>query len=167
MRNSTQWVTILTSTAMAGLLTFATIAQAESGSGKGYAKQGQMTEAERAAKQEERLNRMAAKLGLNESQKVQIQAITANHKSQTKPMRKEMRTLKRDIQTLDPQSSEYAAKVNRQTALKSQMQTYQANQRQQVASILTAEQLAMWEQMQSRSKGNKSGKRNKGSQVES
>jgi len=157
MKKSTQLVAMITSTAIAGLLTFANVAHAESGKG---GKHGQMTEAEKAAKQEERLNRMAEKLSLSAEQKTQVQIIQQNNKSQIQPIRQEMRSLKKEIKSLDTQSNEYAAKSSRQQELKSLMESYKNNQSQQIASILTSGQLAKWEEMKAKGKGKK-GKRNK------
>jgi len=163
MKNSTRLVTIITSTAIAGLLAFGNVAQAESGSGKGgKAKYSQMTDAEREAKMLEKVNRLAEKLGLSEAQKIQMISLKQSSKTQNSPLRQEMRALSKELKTLDPQSNDYAVKQARQGDLKNQLKAAKENERQQLAVILTPEQLAAMEEMKSNRKGGKKGgKRNK------
>lgn len=163
MKTRTLLTTAFVTTAIASLLTFAGTVQADqNGGGKGgYAKHGQMSDADKAERMEKRLNRMATKLGLSDEQKTQIQALKTNSKNVIKPLRDEMRTLREEIRTLDPKASDYAAKLadaaNRQAELSRQMTVSKGTQRQQMASILTTEQLAKMTEMRANRKGGKRG----------
>ena len=147
--------TLIVTTVLAGLLTLGGIAQADSYKGKDkHAKYGQMSEAERTAHKQKRLDRMAEKLGLSNEQKTQIQALKQNNHNEIKPLRNEQRVLRQEIRQLDPNASDYAAKLadaaNRGAELKRQMIIAKGNKRKQMAAILTPEQLAKMKEMKSK-----------------
>lgn len=151
---------ILVSTVMAGLLTFANVAHTSPEGGKGgHAKHGQVTDAEKAERMEERLNHMATKLGLTDEQKAQVLALKQNSINEVLPLREEQRKIRTEIRELDVNASDYVAKLtdaaNRKSEISRQMTIIKGTQRQKMASILTAEQLATQEEMKSKKKSGK------------
>jgi len=149
--------TILATTLISGLLAVGTIAHAGPGSGhKGHGKYSQMTEEQKSERMEKRLNRMAKKLGLSEDQKTQLRTLKQNRSNEYKPLRNEKRAISQEIRELDPNASDYAAKLadaaNRQAEITRQMIIAKGNQRQQMAAILTPEQLAKKNEMHSKRK---------------
>ena len=158
MKTQTLLATTIATTTMAGLLTFASVAHAGPNcSGKGgHAKHSQMSDADKAQRMEKRLNRMAAKLDLSDEQKTQVQALKQNSRNEIKPLRNEQRALRKELRQLDPKASDYSAKLadaaNRQAELTRQMIVAKGTQRQQMASILTTEQLAKHKEMLSNRK---------------
>ena len=156
----------LTTTAMAGLLTFASAAQAgpncdHKGGKGGHAKHSQMSDADKAAHMEKRLNRMATKLGLSDEQKTKVQALKLTGKNEIKPLRDESRALRTEIRGLDSSATDYAAKLadaaNRQAEITRQLIVAKGTQHQQMATILTTEQLAQMKEMRTNRKGGKRG----------
>lgn len=167
MKKRTILASSIVTTAIAGFLTFAGVSHASPEGGKGgYGKHSQMSDADRAARMEKRLNRMASKLGLTDEQKTQLQALKTNSKNEFKPLRDEMRTLRQEIRNLDPKASDYSAKLadaaNRQAELTRQMTVSKGAQRQQMATILTTEQLAKMKEMRGSRKGGKRGGKRRG-----
>ncbi len=157
----------LATTAIASLLTLGSVAQAgpNCGGGKGgHAKYGEMSDATKAERMQKRMDRMATKLGLSEEQKTKVQALKTNSMNEIKPLREEQRALRTEIRNLDPTASDYTAKLadaaNRQAELTRQMTVARGTQRQQMASILTTEQLAKQKELRaSRKDGKRGGKR--------
>lgn len=150
--------TLLATTLISGLLAVGTIANAGPGFGHkgGYGKYSQMTEAEKSEHMEKRLNRMAKKLGLSDEQKTQMRALKQNRRNEIRPLRNEQRAIRKEIRQLDPNASDYAAKLadaaNRQAEITRQMIIAKGNQRQQMATILTPEQLAKKKEMRANRK---------------
>ncbi len=166
MKTRTLLATTIATTTIAGLMTFASIAQAGpncggKGNKGGHAKHSQMSDTDRAAHMEKRLTRMAAKLGLSDEQKTQVQALKLNSRNDIKPLRDEQRALRKEIRQLDPNATDYAAKLadaaNRQAELTRQMIVAKGTKRQEMASILTPEQLAKHKEMRASRKGGKRG----------
>lgn len=149
---------IVASTLMTGLLAFASISNAGPGFGHkgGYEKYSQMSEAEKAEHMEKRLNRMAKKLNLSDEQKTQMRALKQNRRNEIKPLRNEQRAIRKEIRQLDTNASDYQAKLadaaNRQAEITRQMIIAKGNQRQQMATILTPEQLAKKKEMRAKRK---------------
>ncbi len=158
MKTQTLLTTTLATSAIAGLLTFASVAQAgpNCGGKKGHAKYSQMSDADKTERMEKRLNRMATKLGLSNEQKTKVQALKQNSRNEIKPLRNEQRALRKEIRQLDPNANDYTAKLadaaNRQAELTRQMIIAKGNKRQQMATILTPEQLAKKKEMRSNRK---------------
>ena len=158
MKTQKLLVTTLTATAMAGLLTYANVAQAGPNCGDkgGKGGHGQMSDGSKAEHMQKRLDRMATKLGLSDEQKTQLQALKQNTRNEIKPLRDEQRALRKEIRQLDPNASNYAAKLadaaNRQAELTRQMIVAKGNKRQQMSSILTPEQLAKKKEMRANRK---------------
>jgi len=149
--------TLLVASLVTGLLSFGTVLHAgPDGEKDGYGKYSHMTEAEKAEKMEKRLNRMASKLGLSEEQKTQFRALKQNRRNELRPLRNEQRAIRKEIRELDPNASDYSTKLadaaNRQAELTRQMIIAKANQRQQMATILTPEQLAKKKEMRKKRK---------------
>ncbi len=162
MKTRTLLATTIATSAMAGLITFASVAQAGPNCGgkggkSGYAKHGQMSDTDRAAHMEKRLTRMAAKLELSDEQKTQVQAFRQNSRNEIKPLRNEKRALRQEIRQLDPKAADYEEKLadaaNRQAELTRQMIVAKGTQRMQMATILTPEQLAKHKEMRANRKG--------------
>ncbi|MEH6456675.1 MAG: Spy/CpxP family protein refolding chaperone [Cocleimonas sp.] len=157
MKTQTLLTTTFATTAIVGLLTFTNIANAgpncggKGDHGKHGQKYSQMSDADRTERMEKRLNRMATKLGLTDTQKTQLQALKQNSRNEIKPLRNEQRALRKEIRQLDPNAGGYAANLadaaNRQAELTRQMIIAKGNKRQQMASILTPEQLAKKKEM--------------------
>jgi len=159
MRRNTLLTTALASTAMASLLTFSSFANAgPSADGKsGHAKHSQMSDEAKAAHMEKRLNRMATKLGLTDEQKTKVKALKQTSRNEIKPLRNEQRALRKEIRDLDPKATDYTAKLadaaNRKAELTRQMIIAKGNNRQQMATILTTEQLAKVKELRDSRKG--------------
>lgn len=162
MKRRTLLTTALASTAMASFFTFANVAQAgqncgDKGGKGGYAKHAQMSDASKTGHMQKRLDRMSTKLGLSDDQKTQLQALKLNNRNDIKPLRDEQRALRKVIRELDPSASDYANKLadsaNQQAELTRQMIVAKGNQRQQMATILTPEQLAKKKEMRASHKG--------------
>ena len=163
MKRRTLLTTALTTTAMAGLLTFANIASAGPNcGGKGFnkggqAKHGQMSDADRSERMEKRLNRMATKLGLSDEQKTKVQALRQNSRNEMKPLRDQQRDLRQKISELDPKDPKYtenlAELANLKAELTRQMTVAKGTKHQQMANILTPEQLAKKKEMRANRKG--------------
>ncbi len=163
MKTRTLLTTTIATTAIAGLLTLASVANAgPSCGGKnynkgGHAKYSQMSEADRTEHRQKRLDRISTKLGLSEEQKTKFQALRQNSRNEIKPLRNEKRALRKEIRQLDPNASDYSAKLadaaNRQAELTRQMIIARGNKRQQMATILTPEQLAKKKEMRAKRKG--------------
>ena len=152
-------VSTIATTAIASLLTFTNVANAAPEGEK--AKYGQMTSADKSARMEKRMNRIAKKLGLTDAQKTQMQALKTNSKNEIKPLRDEMKSLRKEMRSLDPKALDYSAKLadvaNRKAELSRQMTIIKGSQRQQMANILSAEQLATMNKMRDSRKGGKRG----------
>ena len=150
--------TLLASTLLTGLIAFGAVSHAGPGYGHkgGYEKYSQMTEAEKSERMEKRLNRMAKKLDLSDEQKTQMRSLKQNRRNEIKPLRNEQRAIRKEIRQLDPNASDYAAKLadaaNRQAEITRQMIIAKGNQRQQMATILTPEQLAKKKEMRAKRK---------------
>lgn len=150
---------LLVATVIAGFLTLTTAAQAEKHYGhKGkHAKYSQMSDEAKAEHRQKRMDKMAAELGLSDSQKTQLQTLKQNARNEMKPLRDEKRALRKEMRQLDPNASDYSAKLadiaNRKAELSRQMVILKGNKRQQMASILTPEQLAKKKQMRGKHKG--------------
>lgn len=150
--------TLLITTAIAGLLTFANVAHASPSSDKGGdPKHSQMTDVEKAEHMQKRLDRMATKLGLTNEQKTQIQALKQNSRNEIKPLYNEQQTLRKEIRELDTSTNDYAEKLadvaNRQAEITRQIIIAKGNQHQRMSAILTPEQLAKKKEMQKNRKG--------------
>ena len=156
---NTLFKTTLASTAIAGLLSFASVAQAGPNCG-GFAKHGQkygqMSDAKKSERMQKRMDRMATKLGLTDEQKTQVQALKQNSRNEIKPLRNERRALRREIRQLDPNASDYASKLadaaNRQAEITRQLIIVRGTKRQQMSTILTPEQLAKKKEMRANRK---------------
>lgn len=140
--------TLFATTLITSLLAFGSFAQAgpDYGGKGGHAKWSNMSESDRSERMQKRLDRMASKLGLSAEQKTQVQALKQNRRNEMKPLRNEQRTIRKEIRQLDPNANDYAAKLadaaNRQAEITRQMIIAKGNQRQQMATILTPQQLA-------------------------
>ena len=158
MKTRTLLATTLASTAMASLLTFGNVAQADTNDGGHGQKYSQMSDSDKAERMQKRLDRMATKLGLSDEQKTKVQALKQNSKNVIKPLRDEQRALRTEIRALDPTATDFTAKLadaaNRQGELTRQMIVARGSQRQQMASILTPEQLAKQKELRASRKGN-------------
>ena len=162
MKTRTLLTTTIATSAIAGLLTFASVANAGPNCGGknhnkgGHAKYGQMSDATKAERMQKRLDRMATKLGLSDEQKTKVQALKQNSRNEIKPLRNEQRALRKEIRQLDPSATDYAAKLadaaNRQAELTRQMTIAKGTKRQQMANILTPEQLAKKKEMRANRK---------------
>ena len=79
-------------------------------------------QSKKAEYMQKRLDRMASKLGLSETQKTQVQALMQNHRTTMKPLRDEKRAIREEMKALDPASEDYADKLagiaNRKGALR-------------------------------------------------
>jgi len=146
--------TLIATAVITGLLSLATVSSADpSWEHKGgYAKHGEMSE----KRIQKRLDRMAEKLNLSDAQKTQVQALKQNSRNEIKPLRNEQRALRKEIRQLDPNASDYSAKLadaaNRQAELTRQMIIAKGNKRQQMSTILTPEQLAKKKEMRAKRK---------------
>lgn len=149
---------LLASTLLTSLIAFSSVSHADSeyGNKGGHAKHSQMTEAKKSERMEKRLNRMATKLGLSDDQKTQLRALKQNRRNEIKPLRDEQRAIRKEIRQLNPNASDYEAKLagaaNRQAEITRQMIITKGSQRQQMAAILTPEQLAKKKAMQAKRK---------------
>ena len=160
MKKQTLLTTTLATSAIAGLLTFASVANAGpncGGKNKHGQKYSQMSDADKTERMEKRLNRMATKLGLTDAQKTQLQALKQNSQNEIKPLRNEQRAIRKEIRELDASASDYSTKLadaaNRQAALTRQMIIAKGNKHQKMATILTPEQLAKQKEMRANRKG--------------
>lgn len=108
---------------------------------------------------QKRLDRMAKKLALSDTQKQQVQALMQNHRNTVKPLRNEKHSLRKEMKRLDPSVSDYSAKLadiaNRKAELVRQITIAQGNKRQQMVQILTDEQRAKRKAMRARHHGAK------------
>jgi len=139
---------------IAGLLSVASIAQAgphcnKFGGGKHGSKHGYKHGYHHRQNPEfmqKRLDRMSKSLGLSDAQKQQVQTIMENHRNTIKPLRDEKRSLRGEIKKLDPNASDFTAKLadiaNRKAELVRQLTMARGNKRQQMAQVLTDEQRA-------------------------
>jgi len=162
MKTQTLLTTVFATTAITGLLTFTSVANAgpncggKGGHAKHGQKYGQMSDAQKTERMQKRLDRMAAKLDLSDEQKAQVRALKQNSRNDIKPLRNEQRALRKEIRQLDSNANDYAAKLadaaNRQAELTRQMIIAKGNKRQQMTSILTPEQLAKKKEMRSNRK---------------
>ena len=151
--------TVLLTTVIIGLLSFSGVSQAEPSSGHkgGHAKYSQMSDADKSARMQKRLDRMATKLGLSDAQKTQIQALKLNSRNDMKPLRDEKRAIRQEMKTLDTSAPDYSTRLadiaNRKSEIARQMTIVKGNKRQQLEAILTPEQLAKMKTMRSKRKG--------------
>ena len=78
-------------------------------------------------------------------------------RNEIKPLRNEQRAIRKEIRQLDTNASDYQAKLadaaNRQAEITRQMIIAKGTQKQQMATILTPEQLAKKNKMHSKRKG--------------
>lgn len=151
--------TLLVTTVITGLLTFATMSYAgpdDHGKG-GHGKYSEMSEADKAERMQKRLDRMAKKLDLTDEQKTKVQALKLNSRNIIKPLRDERRAIREEMRALDTAAADYSSKLasiaNRQAANTSAMIIAKGERRQQMASILTPEQSAKMKEMRGKRKG--------------
>lgn len=158
MNTRTLLTTALTTTVIAGFLSFTSIAQAgQNCSDKGaHAKYSEASKATKAERIQNHPNKMASKLGLNDEQKIQLQTLKKDTRDKIKSLRHEKCALRQEIRQLDPSASEYTEKLadvaNRQAELTRQMIIAKGNKRQQITLILTPEQLVKKAQLRAKRK---------------
>lgn len=147
----------LIGSAVAGIVALSSIAYAGPSCKHGGGKHGEYSAEQKAEYMQKRLDRMATKLGLSETQKTQVQALMQNHRNTMKPLRDEKRALREEMKALDPVATDYADKLagiaNRKGELESQITIANGNKRQQMAQILTPEQQSKMKEMRMSRKG--------------
>lgn len=152
MKRRTLLLTALPASFISALLVWGNVAHAGPGCGGKGKHGGYEMSAERQAKHmEKKLNRIAKKLDLSSEQKAKMKQLRETHKNEMKPLRDEKRAIREEMRKLDANANDYAAKLadvaNRQAEVSRQLTIAKGNFRQQIASILTPEQLAKKEEL--------------------
>ncbi len=164
MKNETNKRRLFIGSLLAGALAITTAAHAGPHCKKG-GKHGKWNSEDKAAYMEKRFNRMASKLELTEEQKTGMKSLMQNHMNAMKPLRDEKRAIRQEMVNLDPKADDYSAKLadiaNRKAEISRQMTIARGNKRQQMAQLLTPEQLAKKQEMRQR-KGKRRGMRHHG-----
>ena len=94
----------LIGSAVAGIVALSSIAYAGPSCKHDGGKRGEYSAEQKAEYMQKRLDRMASKLGLSETQKTQVQALMQNHRTTMKPLRDEKRAIREEMKALDPAS---------------------------------------------------------------
>ena len=147
----------LIGSAVAGIVALSGIAYAGPNCKHDGGKRGEYSAGQKAEYMQKRLDRMATRLGLSETQKTQVQVLMQNQRNVMKPLRDEKLAIREEMKALDPATEGYAAKLadlaNRKGALETQITIANGNKRQQMAQILTPEQLTKMQEMRAKHKG--------------
>jgi len=110
---------------------------------------------------ERMLDRISDRLNLSDQQEADIRASFGKDAEQMKELRRQMADNRASILGLDPRNPAYTAQHDelaaKQAALIQQMMQLRASRRAEIASVLTEEQYARWQEM--RQKSRKHGRR--------
>lgn len=153
---------------LTGLVTLAMgtggIAYANSDNGYGYGKhQGQKRTGMRNHSPEQKVEKMAKRLGLSHNQKQQVQSLMTENKAKMQPLREKMRHLKSSLRNLDPSSYDFSSQLNnladQQANLIRQITIAKGQNRQQLFTILSPEQQTKMKAMKDKRMQKRQGRR--------
>ncbi len=140
--------TLIVSTLTMGAM--GTTAQASPAEGKHSAEK-------RAQFMQKRMNRIANKLGLSDEQKAQWSALRKNKRNTLKPLREERKSLRKQINQLDPKASNYDSQLaelaNTQSELTRQVIMIKGDSRKQMAQFLSPDQIEKMKSMRKHRRG--------------
>lgn len=112
-----------------------------------YAYQGQQGQhfgKKRQRTPEQRIEKMAKRLGLSDSQKQQIKILMEGRRAKMQALHQQMRASKQSLRTLDPSAYDFSSRLNNladeQANLTRQIVVTKGQSRQQIFNLLTAEQ---------------------------
>lgn len=132
--------------------------------GKHCAKHGK--DGDRTEMMQKKMDRMATKLGLSDTQQQQVKELMEGYKGAVKPLHEQKRALRKQMQALDPTSETYEQELttaaNQQADLIRQLTIAKGQKRQAMARILTAEQREKMQQFRAERKERYKNKRHGG-----
>lgn len=121
-----------------------------------------MSDEERQQHQEIQQQRMAVILDLNENQQQQLQILREQHQQQQQELRTEMQASRDQLREVaranDADEARISAAVQKHAELKTRLMVDGAKHRQQIAAVLTPEQLQKFEQLRELKDDNSYGK---------
>ena len=145
--------TLLLSTLIAGTVGFSSIAVANSYEQQGHeSSYGKQARGMHNKSPEQKIERMAQRLGLSATQKQQFSNLMQSKQANMAGLRSQIRKLRQSVRQLDPSTTNYTVQLtnlaNQSANLARQMTLAKGQNQQQIFNLLTAEQRTKMRAMQ-------------------
>lgn len=157
---------LLITSLLAGSMGLASIAYAAPDYDNGYqSQQGQRFGQKKQKSPEQRIEKMAKRLGLSESQKQQVKTLMEGNRAKMQALHEQMRSSKQALRSLDPSSYDFSSKLNNladeQASLTRQIVLAKGQNKQNIFNILTPEQRTKMKSTQEKRIQKRQGRHNK------